>query len=146
MADQTHFGGCVMSIGKLSRTAGVKIETIRFYERLGLIPRPQRTKGGQRLYDASGVNALVFIRRSRELQFTLEGIRALRDSGGQNARCADVREIAGKHLDGLRVKIAELMRVERLLAGAVARCTGQPDSSCPVLDHLAPKLEAAQAS
>lgn len=126
-----------LSIGELSRESGVNIETIRYYERIGMLAAPRRTGGGHRLYDEDEVRMLAFIRRARELGFTLAEIRALLDLGGPGkASCREVREIAAHHLGEIRTKIADLQKLERLLAKTVARCTGRTAPECPVLDVL----------
>ncbi|MGG6547635.1 UNVERIFIED_CONTAM: MerR family transcriptional regulator, partial [Prevotella sp. 15_C9] len=84
-----------MTIGKLSELTGVNIETIRYYERIGMLPAPPRTVSGRRIYDSTDVRTLAFIRRSRELGFSLDEIRSLiRLSGPAKATCREVREIA----------------------------------------------------
>src|SRR5262245_56218644 len=114
-----------LTIGKLSELTGVNIETIRYYERTKVLPAPPRTGGGRRVYQPSDVRTLAFLRRSRELGFSLDDIRALLRLGGPaRASCSEVRTIASHHLDDIRGKIADLRRLERLLAKTVAQCTG----------------------
>ena len=125
------------SIGELSRRTGVNIETIRYYEKIKMLQAPPRTEGGHRVYGATETRTLAFIRRSRELGFTLDEIRALLDLGGPGkASCAEVREIAKHHLKDIRAKISDLMKLERLLAKTIARCSGKAVPDCPVLDIL----------
>jgi MerR family transcriptional regulator, mercuric resistance operon regulatory protein len=124
-------------IGELSRRTGVNIETIRDYEKIKMLQAPPRTEGGRRVYGPTERRALAFIRRSRELGFTLDEIRALLNLGGPgNATCADVREIAMHHLEYIRAKIADLKKLERLLAKTIAQCSGDAAPDCPVLDIL----------
>lgn len=126
-----------LSIGELSELAAVNIETIRYYERIKMLPAPPRTSGGRRIYDATHLRLLAFIRRSRELGFTLDEIRALIRLGSpEKASCRQVRDIASHHLDDIRAKIADLRKLERLLAKTVAQCTGTMAPDCPVLDIL----------
>ena len=126
-----------LSIGELSELAAVNIETIRYYERIKMLPAPPRTSGGRRIYDATHLRLLAFIRRSRELGFTLDQIRALIRLGSpEKASCRQVRDIASHHLDDIRAKIADLRKLERLLARTVAKCTGTTAPDCPVLDIL----------
>lgn len=126
-------------IGELSRRTGVNIETIRYYERIRMVPAPPRTEGGRRVYAAGHVQTLSFIRRGRELGFTIEEIRTLLALGGpEKAACADVREIAAKHLEDIRAKIADLKKLERLLARTIDRCEGGTAPECPVLEILTP--------
>ena len=126
-----------LQIGELSRLSGVNIETIRYYERIKMLPPPPRTASGRRVYGSTGLRTLVFIRRSRELGFSLDRIRALLRLGGPGkASCREVREIAAHHLDDVRAKLGNLKKLERLLARTVARCSGRTAPDCPVLDIL----------
>ncbi len=126
-----------LPIGELSRRSGVNIETIRYYERIKMLPPPPRTASGRRVYDSSDLRILAFIRRSRELGFSLDDIRALLRLGGpEKASCREVREIAAHHLDDIRAKLGDLKKLERLLAKTVARCSGKTAPDCPVLDIL----------
>jgi MerR family transcriptional regulator, mercuric resistance operon regulatory protein len=125
------------AIGELSRLTGVKIETIRYYERIKMLPAPPRTTSGRRVYSSTDVRILAFIRRARELGFSLDEIRALLRLGGpEKASCRQVREIAAHHLEGIRAKLGDLRKLERLLAKTVARCSGKMAPDCPVLDIL----------
>jgi MerR family mercuric resistance operon transcriptional regulator len=124
-------------IGELSRLSGVNIETIRYYERIKMLPPPPRTAGGRRVYGATDLRLLVFIRRSRELGFSLDEIRTLLRLGGpEKATCREVREIATHHLEDIRAKLGDLKKLERLLATTVARCSGRAAPDCPILDIL----------
>jgi MerR family transcriptional regulator, mercuric resistance operon regulatory protein len=124
-------------IGELAKRSGVKIETIRYYERVKMLVPPPRTASGRRVYDPTDLRILVFIRRSRELGFSLDEIRALLKLGGlEKATCREVREIAAHRLNDIREKIDDLKKLERLLSKTVARCTGNTAPDCPVLDVL----------
>jgi MerR family mercuric resistance operon transcriptional regulator len=124
-------------IGELSRLTGVNIETIRYYEKIELLPTPPRTEGGRRIYGPTETRVLAFIRRGRELGFRLDDIRALLALGAPGkASCVDVREIAAHHLDDIRSKIGDLRKLERLLAKTIAQCSGSRVPDCPVLDIL----------
>ena len=124
-------------IGELSRHSGVNIETIRYYERAKMLPPPPRTASGRRVYDSTHLRTLTFIRRSRGLGFSLDEIRALLRLGGpEKASCREVRAIATHHLEDIRAKLADLKKLERLLATTVARCSGRTAPDCPVLDIL----------
>lgn len=126
------------SIGVLARQSGVHLETIRYYERIGLTPAPSRTEAGHRLYDPLHKRRLEFIRRGRELGFGIEDIRTLLALAEKSDQpCEVVRVIAGDHLREVRAKIADLSRLERILAEQVDRChsvTG--GAECPVLEML----------
>lgn len=126
-----------LTIGGLSRATGVHIETIRYYEKIGLVPSPARSSGGHRLYGQRERRTLAFIRRARELGFTLDEIRALMELGAPgHATCAEVRTIASRHLEEVRAKIADLKKLEGLLAATIARCSGREVPECPVLEIL----------
>jgi MerR family mercuric resistance operon transcriptional regulator len=126
-----------LAIGRVSALTGVNIETIRYYERTGVLPAPPRTASGRRVYRSSDVRLLAFLRRARELGFSLDDIRALLRLGGpEKAACREVRRIAAQHLDDIRAKMSDLRKLERLLARTVAQCTGTTAPDCPVLDIL----------
>jgi MerR family mercuric resistance operon transcriptional regulator len=124
-------------IGELSRLTGVNIETIRYYERIAMLPAPARSQAGRRMYGPDEGRVLAFIRRARELGFSLKEVRALLALGAPgDATCADVERIASAHLEDVRSKLSDLRKLERVLADAVARCTGDTAPVCAVLDVL----------
>jgi len=126
-----------LTIGELSKLTGVNIVTIRYYERIKMLPLPPRTAGGRRVYDGTHLRILAFVRRSRELGFPLDEIRTLIRLGGPaKVSCRQVREIALHHIDVIRAKISDLRKLERLLTKTVAQCTGTTAPICPVLDIL----------
>ena len=126
-----------ITIGELSRRTGVNVETIRYYEKVKMLPVPQRTTGGRRIYGPVETRILAFIRRARELGFTPDEVRTLLDLGGPGkASCAEVRTVASSHLTDIRAKIADLKKLERLLAKTVAKCSGRQVPDCPVIDIL----------
>ncbi|HWB51266.1 MAG: helix-turn-helix domain-containing protein [Caulobacter sp.] len=123
-------------IGELSRRTGCNIETIRYYERIGLMPAPPR-RGRYRSYGADDVGRLGFVRRARELGFTLDEVRALLGlAGGGHASCAEVRNLAASHLKDVRTRIADLKRMERVLADSVRACDAGQDPGCPLIEAL----------
>ncbi|MGO1076909.1 MerR family transcriptional regulator [Inquilinus sp. CA228] len=127
-----------LTVGKLAAAAGIHLETVRYYERIGLMPQPARTGSGYRSYDLHHVRRLSFIRRARELGFGIEEIRALlalAEPG--HASCAEVRVLTLAHLDEVRAKIADLRRLEGILSRTVEKCSGRVSPACPVLDMLA---------
>lgn len=125
------------SIGQLAGHTGVHLETIRYYERIGLMPAPPRTRGGHRAYDWNHLKRLGFIRRSRELGFSIEEIRTLlRLVDGGNYTCAEVRDITLEHSVEVRHKIADLRRLDRNLREMAAKCTGDTVPECPIVDVL----------
>ena len=123
-------------IGELSRRTGCNIETIRYYERIGLMPAPPR-RGRYRSYGAADVGRLGFVRRARELGFTLDEVRALLGLAvGGHASCAEVRNLAASHLKDVRARIADLKRMERVLADSVRACDAGQDPGCPLIEAL----------
>jgi MerR family mercuric resistance operon transcriptional regulator len=136
MAD--HVSGNALQRAELARRTGCNLETIRYYEKIGMMPDPPRTASGYRVYDKGHVSRLRFILRARDLGFAIEEIRgllALVDGGTQT--CAEVKERTERHLADVRAKIADLRRIERVLAATAANCTGNEVPDCPVLDALA---------
>jgi MerR family mercuric resistance operon transcriptional regulator len=126
-----------LTSGQLAKAAGVNLETIRYYETIKLMPPPPRTEGGRRTFDDTHVQRLKFIRRSRELGFSIDEIRALLALSAPNqGSCAEVKDIAAKHLAEVRSKIADLAKLEGILAETITRCTGEDAAPCPVLHML----------
>ncbi|MGQ0583160.1 MAG: MerR family transcriptional regulator [Reyranella sp.] len=125
-------------IGSLSERSGVNIETIRYYERVGLLPKPQRSAAGYRLYRPTDSDHLCFIRRARDLGFSLDEIRRLLGLADQKSRsCRRVHDIAVDHLAEVRAKIGDLRRMERVLAAMVTACAQGTMPACPLLETLA---------
>ena len=124
-------------IGALSKRTGVNIETIRYYERIGVMPAPLRTEGGQRVYDDDHIKRLSFIRRCRALGFSLDDIRALLKlvDGGDHT-CGEVHDMTVTHIADIRAKITDLKRMERVLKDMAARCAGGDVPDCPILEAL----------
>ena len=126
-----------LTIGRLAAGAGVNLETVRYYERVGLMPAPDRTSGGHRSYRSEHRTRLAFIRRARELGFGLGDIRALLGLAEPGrAACAEVKAIASDHLRDVRAKIADLTRLETVLDSAVRQCGAGDMALCPVIDVL----------
>jgi MerR family mercuric resistance operon transcriptional regulator len=129
-----------MTIGRLAAAGRTPLTTARYYERAGLLPQPERTSGGQRNYTDDHLRRLLFIRRARDFEFSIEEIRALIAAAAQaGASCPDVRLVAATHLKRLRRKIADLRKAEALLAAAIAQCSEKRPSSCPVLQLFEPE-------
>jgi MerR family mercuric resistance operon transcriptional regulator len=124
------------TIGELSRLTGVNIETVRYYERIKMLPAPPRTEGGRRAYGPGQVQRLKFIRRSRKLGFTLDEIRNLLGLVEGGCACGEVQDAALAHLKTIRLKIADLRRMERTLADTAARCEGGMAPDCPIIEVL----------
>jgi MerR family mercuric resistance operon transcriptional regulator len=124
-------------IGTLAQRSGAHVETIRYYERIGLLPRPPRSSAGRRVYGPKDLRTLMFVRRARELGFKLEDIRTMLELGGPDgAKCRDVREIAVRHLEEVRSKLEDLRKLEKMLAASVAECSGSATTRCAVIDML----------
>lgn len=127
--------GTAIQIGELSRRTGCNIETIRYYERIGLMPAPPR-RGRYRSYGYGDVDRLGFVRRARELGFTLDEVRALLGLAAGGDACAEVRDLAAVHLKDVRARIADLKRMERVLAESVRACNAGQDPGCPLIQTL----------
>jgi MerR family mercuric resistance operon transcriptional regulator len=125
------------SIGDLSKRTGVNIETIRYYEKIEIMPVPPRTRGGHRSYGAEHAKRLLFISRSRSLGFSLQEIRSLLGiADGHDITCADVRKLTLRHAEEARRKIADLKKLERTLRDMAAQCHGNRAPDCPIVDTL----------
>jgi len=127
-----------LTIGTLARDSGVHLETVRYYERTGRMPEPSRNSNNYRSYGLEDVERLSFIRRAREIGFSIGEIKellALAEPG--RASCSEVRTLTTIHLGEVRAKITDLRRLEAILAGALERCFAGPAPVCPVLDMLA---------
>lgn len=125
------------TIGAAAKATGVNIETIRYYERIGLLPKPPRGAGGQRLFDDGDRRKLAFIRRCRELGFPLAEIRILLGLAGAESRtCAEVKSLTETQLRNIRGKIADLKRMESALGALAESCEGGSSPDCPILAEL----------
>lgn len=124
-------------IGELSRRTGSHIETIRYYERIGVIPKAQR-RGRCRSYRPDDVSRLRFIYRAGELGFSLAEVRVLLDLGSQHrsGSCIRVKAVASEHVLSVRAAIADLERLVNVLEDAIARCKDGQSPHCPILDAL----------
>ena len=122
---------------QLARKTGCNLETIRYYEKVGLLPAPQRSANGYRVYSPELVQRLQFILRARDLGYAMGEIRSLlslTDTGTQT--CSEVMVRTQSHLDDVRHRIADLQRIERTLAATLDKCSGGDAPECPVLDAL----------
>ena len=129
--------GRPLTRGALAARSGCNIETIRYYERVGLLPPPPRSAGGHRLYGEDLVRRLRFVRRSRDLGFSIEEIRELlRLVDGGTYTCAQVERLARDHVRDIRRKIADLRRLQRVFETMVERCSGDAVPDCPIIDAL----------
>lgn len=133
-----------ISIGDLGKATGTKVETIRYYESVGLLPKPARTAGNYRSYADTHVTRLTFIRRARELGFPLDEVRQLlRLSDDRGRRCDEVDAIAKAHLADVERKIADLQALRVELNGLIRQCRRGSIAECKILDALAPAGSSA---
>lgn len=125
-----------MTIGKLARAAGTHVETIRYYQRCGLVPVPARANGRVRRYSAEVLARLSFIRRARDLGFSLADVKQLlrleRSPG-----CRDARSLAARKLATIEERIADLQRIRGLLRALVAQCDTGSGRDCPIISAFA---------
>lgn len=137
MASRAVERGELLTRGALAGRTGCNIETIRYYEQIGLLPAPLRSQGGHRLYGPSLAKRLNFVLRSRDLGFALEEIRELlRMVDGGNFTCAEVEALARSHAHDIRRKIADLRRLKAVLDDMADRCSGGKVPKCPIIDAL----------
>lgn len=128
-----------LTIGGLGRRTDTKVETIRYYERIGLLPAPARTAGNYRTYGAAHLNRLSFIRRSRDLGFSIDQIRALLDLADQRDRsCEAVDAIAKEHRTEVDRKIADLRALRRELDSMINQCRCGTIAECRIIETLSP--------
>jgi MerR family mercuric resistance operon transcriptional regulator len=126
-----------IAIGRLARHTGTNVETIRYYERMGLWAAPSRSASGYRLYGTDHLKRLNFIRRARLLGFSIGEVRTLLRLADERKRpCAEARVVAEAHLADVRNKIADLRTMERVLKETVARCAAGTGSHCALIDAL----------
>ena len=131
----SKYGG--VPISKLAELTGSNVETIRYYERIAVMPKPDRTAGGHRFYTPDQIKRLRFIRRTRELGFTLDEIRNLLCLVDEHSyTCDDIRDIVSAHLTKMREKIKDLRRLEKSLREMVATCDRGAVPECPILEVL----------
>ncbi len=131
-----------MNIGELASATDTKAETIRYYERIGLLPEPPRTTGNYRDYSLQHVGRLAFIRRARDLGFSIQQIRALFDLADQKDRsCEAVDVIAREHLADVKRKLADLTALRRELESVIGQCRHGTIAECRILEALAPDAQ-----
>lgn len=127
-----------MTIGEMAKNAGVGVETVRFYEREGLLPEPPRRSSGYRQYSPEALRRLQFIRRTKELGFSLEEIRDLMELRvDPHTSCGEVKRRAEDKITDIERKMAELGRMKKALGRLASSCSGRgPTSTCPILDAM----------
>jgi Cu(I)-responsive transcriptional regulator len=128
------------SIGELAEATGTKVETVRYYERIGILPAPKRTSGNYRAYSAGHLALLSFIRRARDLGFTLDQVRALLALANQKKQdCGTVDALAREHLADIDRKISDLKALRRELSGLIGQCKQGTIADCRILSALSPR-------
>lgn len=129
-----------MAIGELARAIGTKAETIRYYERIGLLPRPSRTASNYRSYGVVELARLSFIRRARALGFSIQQISELLElSDCSDRSCDAVDTLAREHLATIEAKIADLSALRSELADVIGQCRQGTIAECRIIDALAPR-------
>jgi MerR family mercuric resistance operon transcriptional regulator len=124
-----------MRIGELARSVGVSIETIRYYQRIGLLEVPQKPYGGTRSYGTEDWQRVRFIRRAQQLGFSLDDIRALLELSSSD--CEQVRKLAAEKLDLVKEKLGQLRRIESVLTKTLEQCAKRKGyQPCPVIESL----------
>lgn len=125
------------SIGNMARASNCKVQTIRYYEQIGLLPMPQRTSGNQRIYSQQLLDRLQFIRHSRELGFSLDRIRQILTLSDEPAHpCKEVDRIARDHLHEVKSKIERLKSLEKELKRMISECAGDRVADCRIVKVL----------
>jgi Cu(I)-responsive transcriptional regulator len=128
-----------LSIGELAKRTGTKVETIRYYERIGLLANPARTEGNYRSYDSVQLGRLSFIRRARDLGFSIDQLRELLDLADPRDRsCEAIDVIARQHLAEVERKIADLTALRDELSDVIGRCRRGTVADCRIIETLAP--------
>jgi DNA-binding transcriptional MerR regulator len=126
-----------MRIGELAASCGCPTETVRYYEKVGLLPSAARQQNGYRIYDASHRNWLQFILRSKDLGFSQSDVRRLTNlAQSKDSACSDVHNMLTEHVASVRAKLRELKRMERALVRLKDRCQDGTLHACPVIDEL----------
>jgi MerR family copper efflux transcriptional regulator len=136
-----------MNIGQAAEASGVSAKMIRYYEAVGLVARARRTDGGYRIYSANDIHTLGFIRRARDLGFSVKQIEHLLSLWRNRRRAsADVRRVAQQQIIELEQKIEKLQSMRRTLQQLVQHCHGDRRPECPILDDLARKEESRDSA
>lgn len=135
------------TIGVLARKTGCNIETIRYYEKVGIIPHPARSEGGHRLYGTGHLMRLAFVMKARALGFTLSEVKALLRLVDERDRpCAEVREVAASHLGDVEAKLADLQAMQAVLSDMLVGCATEQSSNCPLIERMFDGSEGSLAA
>lgn len=126
-----------LGIGELSRQTGVGIETIRYFEKIGMMPVPGRSEGGNRRYSTDHLQRLFFINRCRQIGFSQTEIKALLSMvDAQGVTCAEVHNITTEHIADIRKKIRDLRKLEKVLTKMANECSRGDIPDCPIIETL----------
>ena len=125
-----------LTIGVLAKACGVGVETVRYYQRRGLLAEPQRPSGGVRRYGSDAIARLGFIRRAQDIGFTLDEIGALLKLG-ETPNCRGARTLAAQKLEVVKARLRDLQRVRRALTELIERCDAGRERKCPIIDSFA---------
>lgn len=129
--------GSLYLIGQMARSGNCKVQTIRYYEKIGLLPVANRTQGNQRIYTQNHMDRLAFIRHSRELGFSLDQIREILSlSDDPTHSCSNVDAIARNHLKDVESKIVRLQSMQKELKRMIGECAGDQVSNCRIIEVL----------
>ena len=128
---------CAFSIGQASKETGVHVETIRYYERIALMPEPMRSDRGTRRYNQQSLRRLGFIKKSRDLGFSIEEIKGLLILVDENnVSCGEVHALASDHRQAVLSKISDLERLAASLGAMIEKCSQGKTPDCPIIDDL----------
>lgn len=126
-----------MTRGEIARHAGCNIETVRYYEKIGLLPDPPRTHGGHRIYGTEHIKRLAFILRGRTLGFSIDELRGFLDLvDGGAVTCSEIKSRTLDHLTAVREKLANLRRLEKVLKQIADQCDGGESPDCPIIEAI----------
>lgn len=126
-----------LGIGELSRQTGVGIETIRYFEKIGMMPAPRRSEGGNRRYKTDHLQRLFFINRCRQIGFSQSEIKALLSMvDAKGVTCAEVHSITTKHIADIKQKIRDLRKLEKVLTQMANECSRGDIPDCPIIETL----------
>jgi len=127
----------LMKRGKLAQSTGCNLETIRYYEKIGLLHEPDRTESGHRVYSDDDQRRLKFVLRSRELGFSIEELRGLLNLVDSNDyTCGEVLDVTTRHIADIKSKISDLKKLQRILSDMSSQCAGGEVPDCPVINSL----------
>ncbi len=128
-----------LTVGQLAKETGINLETVRYYENIGLLPEPKRTESGYRIYDETDIKRLIFINRAKELGFTLKETKELFELKIESEKtCGDVKRLATNKITDIEQKINDLLKIKNVLQKLVSKCTNEEITTdeCPILEAI----------